>query len=377
MKSYNYDKIRPYRDNEVNGALMEIVRDPDFLYIVNKIYGPIQTQIIIDELKKVRTVYEFQSKFTINYAELIERQTIKELTFSGLENIDKTKNYLFISNHRDIILDSALLNTILHRNHFPVTEIAIGSNLLIFDWIRHLVRLNRSFIVRRDLKGKDMLDGSHELSAYIRDTITKNKTSVWIAQREGRTKDGNDKTQVGLLKMFNFSGEGSFAHNFKELNIIPVSISYEYEPCASAKTFEINTVRKGEKYQKTTEDDLNSMGRGLYDNKGRVHFNFSKISDSEIDEIGNIKNVNERYLGLSGLIDKKIYDGYKLFENNFIAHDLLNNTNRYKEKYNELQKKEFEEFVNKNVCGIEGDRNTVNGIFYEIFAKPVCNKIEN
>ena len=230
MESFNFENIRSYRDDEVHDKLLEIIEDDGFIYVLKKIYPDERIRHLSKELFRVNSVYDFQKRYISEYVKTLLQLTVTELNVSGLENLEKDKAYIFISNHRDIILDSTLINHSLLNNGFKTSEIAIGNNLLIYKWIESLVRLNKSFIVRRDLKGKEMLTGSQKLSAYIRDTLVNRNTSIWIAQREGRTKDGIDKTDSAILKMFNMSGSSDFTESFCELNIIPVSISYEKEP---------------------------------------------------------------------------------------------------------------------------------------------------
>jgi hypothetical protein len=294
-----------------------------------------------------------------------------------LENLDKKSAELFISNHRDIILDSALINEILHRNGHRTSEIAIGSNLLIYKWIEQLARLNKSFIVRREKTGKEMLQESLMLSAYIRDSIINRNTSVWIAQREGRTKDGNDQTDTAILKMINFSGTGHFDQDFSDLNIVPVSVSYEYEPALESKIMATYSKLKGEAYKKTLEDDLKDMGRGLYDMKGEVNIVFGEPINKEL--IRNERNKNENFNFLAEHIDQEIHKNYVLTKNNYIAFDILNHTNRglkagkYEKEDETKLKVQCKKVVNMSThC----ECSLIETIFYGIYAGPLINKID-
>ncbi len=377
METYNFDNIRSYNDREINSVLTRLLNDEEFIRILNKIFTPERIEEIKANVLKVNTIEQFQSGYISQYANKIIHDTVESLTSSGLENINKNKSYLYISNHRDILLDSIILNELLNRNGIPKTENAIGSNLLIYPWINDLVRLNRSFIVRRDLTGKDMLEGSRKLSSYIRTKITKENSSVWIAQREGRTKDGNDLTQIGLLKMFNFSGEKTLAENFKELNLVPVSVSYEYEPCDAAKTQEIYLKSINETFVKTPGQDLRSMGQGLADKKGNIHFNFGKISEEDLMEICKIPKVNDRYTRLSEIINKEIHKGFFLHKFNYIAYDLIYpEQQRFYSKYNILEKEQFIIYANSKLEKLEGDENALREIFYKIYSNPVKNSFQ-
>jgi len=203
----------------------------------------------------IKSVREFQSEVIYPYVKEILRTTTKGITHSGLDYLNPNEHYLFISNHRDIVLDSAILNTILVEQNFDTTEIAIGDNLLIYPWITDLVKLNKTFIVNRNLPVRQMMESSVRLSTYIRQTLTERKQSIWIAQREGRSKDGDDRTQVSLLKMINMSAKEDFASNFSKLNIVPVSISYEYDPCDYLKALEFQMKRDNPEYKKSEADD--------------------------------------------------------------------------------------------------------------------------
>jgi len=374
LENSKFDKIRPYTDSEANEVLNKIAKSEGFIEIIGKIYPEPLAKYLINQLTEFKTINEFQSKVISQYINNVVMKSVEDLTYTGIENISKTGKTLFISNHRDIVLDSAFLNEILHRNGFETTEIAIGSNLLIFKWIEEIVRLNKTFIVERGLKGKEMLESSILLSEYIRTTITKNKSSIWIAQREGRTKDGNDKTQISLLKMFDYSGTKNFVENFEELNIIPVSISYEIEPCDKSKTYETYLKKIGDSYNKTEADDLQSMAKGINEKKGRVHFSFLKPISEQIKILASIKNKNERFDKLVELIDNKIYSGYSLTENNYIAADLLTNTNEYSKHYNSENKENFIEYKKSRIADLIGDTTLLDKIFCEIYANPVFNK---
>ena len=376
MENNKFDYIRSYRDNEVRPAFDKLMEDKEFHYILNKIYPGISIDDIKLTLEGINTVQDFQFRHIAAYNNLLVEKTINNFSYSGFENLKPDESYIFVSNHRDIVLDSALLNQIMFLEEYSTTEIGIGSNLLLYNWITDLVKLNKSFIVRRDLQGKEMLKGSIVLSEYIRDTVTNRNQSVWIAQREGRTKDGNDKTQIGLLKMLNFSGKSDFVSNFKEINIIPVSISYEYEPCIIGKVNEMSIVRQGRKYHKTFITDLNSMGRGLYSYKGNVHFNFGTPLKQSIDHLEAITNKNEKFEEIVSIIDKEIYIGYKLTPFNYIAYDLV-----YKKdnsgKYNNEDKIRFSEHKKHVLASTETtNRELSSQIFYEIYATPVVNQLK-
>jgi len=329
VESYNFDNIQSYRDDEIHIKLLEILNDEGFIYILKKIYSDERIAHLSKELYRVNSVYDFQKRYISEYVEALLQLTVTDLKISGFENLKQNSACLFISNHRDIILDSTLINHVLLKNGHKTSEIAIGNNLLIYKWIETLVRLNKSFIVRRDLKGKEMLEGSKKLSAYIRDTIVNRKTSVWIAQREGRTKDGFDKTDPAILKMFNMSGSGVFTENFNELNIVPVSISYENEPTIESKIAVSYSLKTGEKYSKTLEEDLKDMGRGLYSMKGKVSIVFGTPINEDLKSIEKFQKKNEKYSELAKRIDNEIYKNYQLTNQNYIAFDILTDSKKF------------------------------------------------
>ncbi len=377
METFDFNNIRSFRDEEVNKTLRELLRDEGFLYILRKIFTEERIARLGTELNDVKSVYDFQTKYISFYINVIIRLSVKKFTYEGIEKLDKNKSYLFISNHRDIILDSALINEILFRNGFQTSEIAIGNNLLIYKWIENLVRLNKSFIVRRDLAGKEMLQASMKLSAYIRDTVANRNTSVWIAQKEGRSKDGNDYTDTALLKMLNFSGSSDFVKDFTELNIVPVSISYENEPTIESKIAVTYSKLKGEKYNKPLEDDMKDMGRGIYNMKGDVNITFGKPLREDLKTFDKIINKNEKFSKLTSLIDNQIHSNYKLNKASYIAFDILNNSNKCLKERKYFKEDETKLMVQckKIVNSTEGDPELIKKIFLSIYANPLINKI--
>lgn len=377
MESYNFDNIQSYRDDEIHIKLLEILNDEGFIYILKKIYSDERIAHLSKELYRVNSVYDFQKRYISEYVESLLQLTVTDLKVSGFENLKQNSACLFISNHRDIILDSTLINHVLLKNGHKTSEIAIGNNLLIYKWIETLVRLNKSFIVRRDLKGKEMLEGSKKLSAYIRDTIVNRKTSVWIAQREGRTKDGFDKTDPAILKMFNMSGSGVFTENFNELNIVPVSISYENEPTIESKIAVSYSLKTGEKYSKTLEEDLKDMGRGLYSMKGKVSIVFGTPINEDLKSIEKIQKKNEKYSELAKRIDNEIYKNYQLTNQNYIAFDILTDSKKFfrENKYTKAEETKMKILCKKTISTIEGEKNILEKIFYGIYANPLINKM--
>ena len=271
----DFDEIRPYRDEEVPEIMSRLLVDPVFTRVLHNLFvEETKIQEIRDAMTRTKDVESFQLTFMVPFLERIISSSISQLTIGGLENLEKDKSYLFISNHRDIVLDSALLNVEIYKHGFKPTEIAIGSNLLVYQWIEDVSRVNRSFIVKRNIPVREMLRSSHLLSEYIRQTVITNGNSIWIAQREGRSKDGLDQTSPALLKMLNMSNKRKFVRGFQELSIVPMSISYEIEPCGNEKVAELLKRQADPDFRKTEKDDLLSMVSGLKNQKGRVHIQF-------------------------------------------------------------------------------------------------------
>ncbi|MFV0522133.1 MAG: 1-acyl-sn-glycerol-3-phosphate acyltransferase [Mangrovibacterium sp.] len=372
----SYHDIRPYHDSEVNSYIQRLLNDDSFLQVMSYAYNGDESKIkhAASTLAQVQTRNELQQKFMRPIIEewIINRTTCG-VTCSGLDKLDKSKGYLFISNHRDIILDAAIMNFLMAKEGLDTTEIAIGDNLLIHDWILHLVKLNGAFEVKRNLPVRELLMASKKMSAYIRERITENNISVWIAQREGRTKDGNDQTQQALLKMFNLSNKLDFAAGFEELNIVPLTISYEREPCGISKVEELYKKKVDGSFEKTQEDDLMSMALGLMLPKGRVHFAFGNPINVN-DTIGDSTNANANYKLLADAIDHEIYSNYQLFPFNFLAVDMLRGEDRYEHKVDDASRAKFDELLNDLVQTIgEGDAELQKQMFIEMYAMPVLN----
>ncbi|MGQ8338379.1 1-acyl-sn-glycerol-3-phosphate acyltransferase [Sunxiuqinia sp. A32] len=371
----SFDDIRPYEDHEVNQYVNVLLNDEIFQQVLFFIF---QDEKKLKEVKYmlsgIKTIEELQMGFMYPLIkEWIIGKTTSGVSYSGLDKLDKNESYLFISNHRDIILDSAILNYIIVNAGMNTTEIAIGNNLLIYDWILHTVKLNRAFVVKRNLPARELLLASKNLSKYIRKAITERKRSVWIAQREGRTKDGFDQTQQALLKMLNLSNEKGYAEGFRELKIVPLSISYEREPCGISKVEELYK-RESEGFEKTQEDDLKSMAFGLTRPKGRVHFSFGKPIDAPLDEFASSENQNESIQRLAEYIDERIYKNYKLWPNNLLAADLQNGSNEHREKIDEATRAKFDELLTDLVKTIGvGDAQRQQELFIEMYANPVLN----
>lgn len=368
----NFDSIRPYKDEEIHEVFERLTNEASFVELIKFLYPNFSTEQFVGKLLSIKSVREFQSEVIYPYVKEILRTTTKGVTHTGLDKLDPNEHYLFISNHRDIVLDSAILNTILVEQKFDTTEIAIGDNLLIYPWITDLVKLNKTFIVNRNLPVRQMMESSIRLSTYIRQTLTDRNQSIWIAQREGRSKDGDDRTQVSLLKMINMSGKEDFASNFGKLNIVPVSISYEYDPCDYLKAMEFQMKRDNPDYKKSEADDLKHMGSGIRGRKGRVHFAFGTPIKEELSTLEGLAK-NDQLQGLAEIIDQQIHNNYKFFPGNFIADDLFTNHSRHTKKYTEEDKSIFLAYLDEHLSRIDGDRDFLHNALLEMYGNPVKN----
>jgi 1-acyl-sn-glycerol-3-phosphate acyltransferase len=374
----DFDDIRPYTDKEVKSKIALMLKDPVFEEVLSHVFKfrPVVEMVRL-QLRMIRNIKQLQGTFIYDLLRTVINKSSNGLSCSGIENLDKKKPYLFISNHRDIVLDAALLNYLIFEKGMNTTLIAIGNNLLLYNWIEHAVKLNRAFIIKRNLPPRELMEASLKVSHFIRKSIVDDELSVWIAQREGRTKDGNDKTQVAVLKMLNMSNTKSISEGYRELNIVPVAISYEIEPCGLAK---IKELIKREHYgqSKTSKDDLKSMSMGMFNPKGRMRFSFGKPIEIEMEN-GNPKSKelqNKIAQDIAEKIDHQIYSNYKLWPNNYIAYDMLMQEHRFKSKYTHAEAKKFEIMVEQAMVNIDFPITDIQERFLRLYANPVINKLK-
>ena len=370
--SFDFENIRSCNDEEFNPIIRRITSEPVFHNVLNYFFPDRPNDEIITEINKFTSTGEYQKKFIIKVIQSALKQTSDGLTYSGFENIDPNKAYLFIANHREITLDSAVLQLLLFENNHNIPEISFGSNLLMSELIINAFRVNRTFMVIRGGTKREMLNNSKQLSAYIRHSIIQRNTSIWIAQRNGRAKDGNDKTEPGLLKMLNMSGSKTFSENFAELNIVPVSISYEYEPCDVMKVKEL-LASKNSEYKKSPDEDLHSVIKGITQQKGRIHLSIGEPVYDVLNEIEDSTN-NNKFAKLREIIDMQISGNYKLWKTNYIAYDLLNKDNKYTNYYSTDEKEAFKAYISKQLSDIINDKKVVEQMFLSLYATPVVNK---
>jgi len=345
---------------------------------MSTIYPLLPKEVIKQRLMSFRTNYSFQKDIVYPFLQYLEANMTLGIKLNGLDKIDIATSYLYISNHRDIILDSAFLCGKFIEKKMDTVEIAIGDNLLIYPWIEDLVRVNKSFIVKRGLGARQMLESSKRLSTYIAKTIQE-KQSIWIAQREGRAKDSNDRTQESLLKMLNMFGEGSFIENLLKLNICPLSISYEYDPCDFLKAKEMQLRRDNSCYKKDPQDDLINMQTGVMGYKGHVVYEITGSINDELIKIANeTSSRNEQITLVTELIDKRIHSNYNIFANNKIAYDTLKNGKHFSNEYTSTEKVNFEKYLSLQMAKIQienKDESFLRVKLLEMYANPLINKL--
>lgn len=372
--TYNFDDIRPFYDHEANEAMQKIKADPLFMQLVKHIWPNMTQEEAFAKADKVNDNMTFQLEFMHQAIRVIVERSSTGLTCSGFENVDPSKAYLYIANHRDILLDSAILQILLVEHGFKTSEITFGNNLMQGDFITNFGRLNRMFTVLREGNSRELYEISQKLSAYIRHTVVDKNVSVWIAQRNGRTKDGNDLTQTGLIKMLNMSGKNGFSESIKELNIVPLSISYEYEPCDDLKVQELYLSSLHSKYVKAPGEDLNSIITGIIQPKGRIHMAVGKPISSELLQIEQISNENEKIKQLVNCIDEQLYNNYKLWPVNYIANDIANNSDEHKAMYTEVEKNNFLQYIQQKISKLKGDEQSLYNLFIQMYSNPVTKK---
>lgn len=373
----NFDAIRCYDKEEIPAVLERLSNDKHFINLLSTIYPLLPKELIKQRLVSFDNADDFQKIMVYPFLQYLEANLTKGIKLLGLDKIDKNRSYLYVSNHRDIILDSTLLCGKLIENGMDTVEIAIGDNLLVFSWIEDLVRLNKSFIVRRNPGAKQMLESSRLLSAYMAYTINEKKHSIWIAQREGRAKDSDDRTQESLLKMFNMGGTGTFTENLAALHICPLSISYEYDPCDYLKAKEFQQKRDNPDHKKSPQDDLLNMKTGVMGFKGRVVYRVAGEISDEIMQLGEeIQNRNELVAAIASLIDAKIHSNYEIYKVNKIAYDMLHESTEYRKSYTLLDKLDFEKYVEMQINKIDLENKDVDFLkikILEMYANPLRN----
>ena len=371
-----FKDIRPFEPEELPEAIDRLFSSEQFRSILPYIFPEIPVETLHQKMKEVKNSMEFQRVFSYKFVYWVLNKTAKSVSFNS-DAIDKSKNFTFLSNHRDIVLDSAILDVLLIDAGFDTScEIAIGDNLLSLPWVKDLVRINKSFIVERGLPPRQMLIASKRLSNYMHFVITNKNENIWIAQREGRAKDSNDRTQEALLKMLTIGGEGSLAEKLKEMHIVPLAISYEYDPCDYLKAMEFQLKRDNPEYKKSAQDDIVSMQTGLMGYKGRIHYHSAGCIDSFLESLDSELSKNDFYAIVAQHIDQQIHANYRLYANNYIALDLLENNNQYSNYYTHEEKQTFEDYITGQLNKIQienKDEAYLRERILTMYANPAIN----
>ena len=373
MNIQNFDDTRPYNNEEIPDALRRISNHFYFPIIIHYLFPEKDINTFKDDFLRIKSAFEFQEKVMYKVIKTLVNNSTTCLTSEGIEKLSNDKNYMFIANHRDILLDSAILQTLLIDNQMDTSEITFGSNLMKDDFIIDVGKINKMFKIVRGGNFREAYTSSMKVSQYMRYAITEKKQSTWIAQRNGRTKDGNDMTEIAVLKMFTMSSKKPFAENLSELNITPLVISYEYEPCDFFKTREIYISRR-QKYKKAQDEDLQSILHGIKQWKGNIHFAFAETITAQ--ELDYCNRHSDKFKLLSDIIDKKIYVHYKLWCTNYIAYDLINNTTKFHSFYSVKEKEEFISYMSEGLKSIDGNIDELKDIFLKIYANPVYNHLK-
>ena len=378
MNENEFEDIRPYTDAEAVEALARMSRHPMMPVVSKYLFPSVPASAMSHMLRGIGSIDQFQNEVMMGVIDGILARTSDGFTCSGIEHLKGIQGrFLAVSNHRDIVLDPALIQYVMKQAGLPFTEICVGSNLVTSQLLEDLLRSNRMIKVIRGIKARELYLSSQRLSQYIRERITSGGASIWIAQREGRTKNGLDTTEQGLLKMFDMSGTGTFEENFRELNIVPMSISYEYESCDARKAREVLLRREGP-YVKKEDEDLHSILTGIRQAKGHIHLEIeAPLTAEEIFEASKCEK-NDRYQSIRHLLDRRIIAGYKLWKTNYMAHDLLYDKHEFAEagKYTEQDLAAFEKYIGHKLGKLERrlDRAELRKIFLGIYAGPVDAK---
>jgi 1-acyl-sn-glycerol-3-phosphate acyltransferase len=370
-----FDAIRPFYDTEVNEGIRSSIHHPMMKALMNFTFPETPDEVWKEQLLKTHSIRDFQCNFIYQSVQKVLQKSSDGLSTSGFEKLEKNTSYLFISNHRDIILDTSLLNAALFEHGLVMTASAIGDNLVKKSFLLTLSKLNRNFLVQRGLPPRELLQSSKLMSEYIGQLLLRENRSVWIAQREGRTKDGNDATHSGVLKMLAMgSDEENLMHYFKKLKVVPVSISYEYDPTDALKMPQLMAEANNEIYIKEKNEDFMTLLSGIMGQKKRIHIHIGDILNAELDQIAFVNdNTNKQIQALAQAIDDSILNTYKLWPTNYIAYDILHKTNAYESFYTENEKKLFEKRLD---IKIDQDNPIALEGFLNMYANPVVNKMK-
>lgn len=373
-----FDPIRPFEPDELPDVFDRLLQNEQFSSVLAYLYPDVPKEALAAKMHACKDNLDFQKTFCYGFLVQLLTRLSKGCDID-IASLDTDSRYTFISNHRDIVLDSALLDKLLIDAGFNTTcEIAIGDNLLKLPWVKDLVRVNKSFIVERALSMREMLMASKRLSEYMHFVIAEKNDNVWIAQREGRAKDSNDRTQEAILKMMVMGGEGSIIDRLKQLHLVPLAISYEYDPCDYLKAAELQARRDNPSWQKGPMDDVTSMQTGIMGYKGYIHYQCADCIDSYLDTIPADTPKTELFRLIADHIDRQIFAGYRLYPNNYVALDLLHGDSAHADHYTAEDKAQFEAYLKGQLDKIEmegKDNAYLREQMLKMYANPAINQM--
>ena len=373
-----FDPIRPFEPDELPDVFDRLLHNEQFSSVLAYFYPDVPKEALAAKMHACKDNLDFQKTFCYGFLVQLLARLSKGCDID-IASLDTDSRYTFISNHRDIVLDSALLDKLLIDAGFNTTcEIAIGDNLLKLPWVKDLVRVNKSFIVERALSMREMLMASKRLSEYMHFVIAEKNDNVWIAQREGRAKDSNDRTQEAILKMMVMGGEGSIIDRLKQLHLVPLAISYEYDPCDYLKAAELQARRDNPSWQKGPMDDVTSMQTGIMGYKGYIHYQCADCIDSYLDTIPADTPKTELFRLIADHIDRQIFAGYRLYPNNYVALDLLHGDSAHADHYTAEDKAHFEAYLKDQLDKIEmegKDNAYLREQMLKMYANPAINQM--
>ena len=373
-----FDPIRPCEPDELPDVFDRLLQNEQFSSVLAYFYPDVPKEALAAKMHACKDNLDFQKTFCYGFLVQLLARLSKGCDID-IASLDTDSRYTFISNHRDIVLDSALLDKLLIDAGFNTTcEIAIGDNLLKLPWVKDLVRVNKSFIVERALSMREMLMASKRLSEYMHFVIAEKNDNIWIAQREGRAKDSNDRTQEAILKMMVMGGEGSIIDRLKQLHLVPLAISYEYDPCDYLKAAELQARRDNPSWQKGPMDDVTSMQTGIMGYKGYIHYQCADCIDSYLDTIPADTPKTELFRLIADHIDRQIFAGYRLYPNNYVALDLLHGDSAHADHYTAEDKAQFETYLNGQLAKIVlpgKDEGFLREQMLKMYANPAINQM--
>lgn len=379
MTLHDFDSIRPFEPNELPEVFDRMLQNEQFLQVLAYLYPGVPKEAIGMKMHQCKTNLDFQKTFCYDFLKKLLAKASLGID-TDFKNIDLGKRHTFVSNHRDIVLDSALLHaSLFDAGSDTTTEIAIGDNLLKLPWVKDLVRINKSFIVERSLPMRQMLMASKRLSEYMHFVINEKNDNIWIAQREGRAKNSDDRTQEAILKMMTMGGEGSVAERLLQLHIVPLAISYEYDPCDFLKAREMQLRRDVEGWKKGPMDDVISMQTGIMGYKGHIYYHCAPCIDEWLNTLPEDMSKGDFYKTVATHIDHEIWRGYRLYPGNYVALDLLHGTSEYTDKYTDADRATFEKYIDGQLAKIQDlpnpDMAFLRERILEMYANPAINQL--